>query len=196
LDVTLATFDHINISRHAIGYDANVKIFKTKNVPTDAALRIVIDKIHRMSKVDVTLNCVVPANVTVKFCEDFIKYAKSLGADAVSFRKKASNAKPTKAELAFRKRYPLVSETQCPVCRGAVQLDEEGFSIRWKGSVEEPSIETNGVYEAVLHPDAKVYTDWGRQVPFPFPKAARKIRLIPVDLPASSQSGGCGGGGA
>ncbi len=147
---------------------------------------------------DVTLNCVVPSNVTVKFCEDFIKYAKSLGADAVSFRKKASNAKPTKAELAFRKRYPLLSETQCPVCRGAVQEDEDGFSIRWKGSVEEPSIETNGVYEAVLHPDAKIYTDWGRKVPFPFPKKVIPVkaqweRFIPAGGGCGSNGGGCGG---
>lgn len=209
LDVTLATFDHINISRHAIGYEANVEVFKTKNIPTDAQLAAVIAKIHKVSKVDVTLNCVVPANVTKKFCEDFIKYAKSLGADAVSFRKVASNAKPTKAEMAFRKKFPLLSETECPVCRGAVQKDDSGFSIRWKGSVAEPSIETDGVYEAVLHPDARIYTDWNRRVPFPFhawmPRVSKEERVVPVpskhvrrEVPISRGSscgsgGGCGG---
>lgn len=217
LDVTLATFDHINISRHAIGYEANVEVFKTKNIPTDAELETVIRKIHKLSRVDVTLNCVVPANVTKKFCEDFIEYAKRLGADAVSFRKIASNAKPTKAELAFRKKFLLLSETECPVCRGAVQEDDTGFSIRWKGSVNEPSIETNGVYEAVLHPDAKIYTDWNRKVPFPFSAWKARVQKVSRIIPQSEllpfpvkrvrkvqeqrttgcggNGGGCGGGG-
>ena len=205
LDVVLGTFDHINISRHAIGHAENVKVFKTENIPTDLQLKQVIAKIHKQSEVDVTLNCVVPANVTQKFCDDYIKYARSLGADAVSFRKIASDVTPTKAELAFRKRdsYTLVEATTCSVCRGLVLGAEDGFQVRWKGSVEEPSVETQGVYEAVLHPDARLYTDWSRKVPFPFDgrsKPAKKQkssvaakRVIPV---VSISRGGCGHGGS
>ncbi len=206
LDITLAVFDHINISRHAIGYDANVEVFKTKKIPTDAELKSVILRVHKLSKVDVTLNCVVPTDVTVKFCKQFIQYAKDLGADAVSFRKQASTATPTKAENSFRKKYGVDMETKCPVCRGMTQTDEDGFQIRWKGSVEEPSIDTGGVYEAVLHPDAKLYTDWNRKVPFPFNSvpvrssrdAIHKIKRIRAQSSVASgcgSSGGCGSGG-
>lgn len=210
LDVATAAYDHINISRHAIGYEDNVEVFKTDRIPTDSALRSLIAKVHKTSKTDVTLNCVVKPDVTAKFCKDFIAYAKDLGADAVSFRKYASDASPTKAELAFRKKYGTLSETQCPVCRGAVTQDEEGFQIRWKGSVMEPSIDTGGVYEAVLHPDAKLYTDWSRKVQFPLPKKAtrakkRQSRLVDTgsvggsgsfgaSCGSSSFGGGCGGG--
>ncbi len=194
LDVALAAYDHINISRHRIGYEANVEVFKTDKIPTDAALKALIKKIHKVSKVDVTLNCVVPANVTKEFCDEFVSYAKDLGADAVSFRKVASTAKRTKAEIAYAEKYKYISKTKCPVCRGAVMRDDDGFEIRWKGSVMEPSLQTGGVYEAVMHPDAKVYTDWGRTTPFPFPKPkVPRIAVEPEPFPGTS--GGCGSGG-
>lgn len=196
LDVATAAYDHINISRHAISYEDNVEIFKTDRIPTDSALKALIAKIHKTSKADVTLNCVVKPEVTAKFCGYFIDYAKGLGADAVSFRKYASDATPTKAEMAFRKKYGTVSETKCPVCRGAVVKDDDGFEIRWKGSVMEPSIETDGVYEAVLHPDAKLYTDWNRKIKFPLPKTVTRIKKPkPRFIEMVSFGGGCGGGG-
>ena len=162
--------DHINISRHGIGDAANYEIFGTENIPSDDELRALITDIHCVTNCDVTLNCVIPddsrdrTHAVRDFCSRFIKYAKDLGADAVSFRKEASTVAPTKAERAFRNRYGVVNETKCPVCRGMNQ-DVNGFDVRWKGTVHEPSIETGGVYEAVIHPDGKVYTDWGMKVP-------------------------------
>lgn len=193
LDVAVAAYDHINISRHAIGHAKNAKIFKTYKIPRDDDVKNLIKQIHKTSSTDVTLNCVVPPDVKTAFIDEFIEYAKKLGADAVSFRKYASNTKPTVAERAYAKRYGYESETKCSVCRGATML-KDGFQVRWKGSVEEPSLETNGVYEAVVHPDAKVYTDWNRQVPFPFDAKKRKKKRIPLHATTTSASG-CGSGG-
>jgi MoaA/NifB/PqqE/SkfB family radical SAM enzyme len=158
-------FEHINISRHAIGTEANQEIFKTKKIPTDDELKKIIKRIHSETSCDVTLNCVIPPDVSTSFCEEFIKYARDvLGADAVSFRKVASDATATDAEHAFAAVHGVTSETKCPVCRGMEQ-NVNGYTVRWKGSVNEPSIDTGGVYEAIIHPDGNAYTDWGMTVP-------------------------------
>jgi hypothetical protein len=102
--------------------------------------------------------------VLTKFCQKFIEYAKSLGADAVSFRKVASNVEPTRAEKFFAKHYGVDSETQCPVCRGMNQI-VDGYDVRWKGTVNEPSLDTNGIYEVIIHPDGNGYVDWGMTKP-------------------------------
>lgn len=159
-------FDHINISRHGIGNEENFAIFGTDRIPTDRDLAQMIARIHAETHCDVTLNCVIPddrdhSNHDVRdFCMSYIEHAKKLGADAVSFRKVASDVKPTRAEKAFAKRFGVESRTNCPVCRGMNQR-VEGFDVRWKGSVAEPSIETHGVYELVYHPDGNAYADWG-----------------------------------
>ncbi len=152
--------DHLNISRHGIGTEDNYKIFKTTAIPSDDELRNSISKLHSETITDVTLNCVIYPDVTEAFCNDFIEYAKDLGADAVSFRKVASDVSPTKTENLFVSNYGIVNATDCPVCRGLVQ-NVNGFEVRWKGSVMEPSIATKGVYEVIIHPDGHLYRDWG-----------------------------------
>jgi MoaA/NifB/PqqE/SkfB family radical SAM enzyme len=185
--------DHINISRHDMSDFDNIKIFGTGSIPTNNELRGIIETIHKNTACDVTLNCVVKPDVTVYFCEQFIDYAKSLGADAVSFRKEASDVLPTFAEYTFAIKYGIKSESKCPVCRGMEQ-DVDGFQVRWKGSVEEPSITTKGVYEAVIHPDGNIYTDWGMKVPL---NVSLKDRLNtkPTTLRSPSVSNSTSGGG-
>ena len=190
--------DHINISRHAIGTDANYEVFKTDRIPSDETLRGIIQIIHRETPCDVTLNCVVQPDVTVSFCQQFIEYAKSLGADAVSFRKIASEASPTQTEMMYAERYGIENQTKCPVCRGMVQ-DVDGFQVRWKGSVNEPSVQTKGVYEAVIHPDGNIYADWGMKIPLQLnQKVAKKQQnnnsLFDQEV-KSGIGGGCGGCG-
>lgn len=182
--------DHINISRHGIGNEANRAIFKA-NIPCDNDLFTVFGKIHNETDCDVTLNCVVDPTISTKFCFDFIDYAKQLGADAVSFRKVASDVKPTFAEEFFRNLYGVASETKCPVCRGMEQ-DLDGFKVRWKGSVSEPSIETEGVYEVIIHPDGNIYADWGMQVPLEILKQKRKTPSPAYRPTSSCGSSGCG----
>lgn len=162
--------DHINISRHAISDAENFHTFKTEDVPTTEDLKRIIRRVHKVTSCDVTLNCVIPETDmnngldTFKFCTAFIEYAKSVGADAVSFRKVASNVVPTVAEQMFAKKHGVDNETQCPVCRGMNQT-VDGYDVRWKGTVHEPSLDTKGIYEVVIHPDAKMYVDWGMKMP-------------------------------
>lgn len=198
--------DHINISRHAIGTEANQEIFKTKKILSDDQLKMLIKRIHSDTPCDVTINCVIPPDVTTQFCEDFIKYAKdTLGADAVSFRKIASDTIPTIAEHAFAAVHGILSETKCPVCRGMEQK-VDGYTVRWKGSVNEPSIDTGGVYEAIIHPDGKAYADWGMTIPL-FNKHEDHVQQIistikqrnkttePVYTSGCGTGGWCGSGG-
>jgi MoaA/NifB/PqqE/SkfB family radical SAM enzyme len=200
--------DHINISRHAIGTEANQEIFKTKKILSDEQLKVLIKRIHSDTPCDVTINCVIPHDVTTQFCEDFIKYAKdTLGADAVSFRKIASDTIPTIAEHAFAAAHGISSETKCPVCRGMEQK-VDGYTVRWKGSVNEPSIDTGGVYEVIIHPDGKAYADWGMTTPIcndtniQDESVQTLIAKIKQNIKPKEQvyadvcySGGCGSGG-
>lgn len=186
--------DHINISRHVIGTLENNKIFKTDKIPTDEALQKIILQFHAETICDVTLNCVVPPNVSVSFCNQFITYAKDLGADAVSFRKIAGDIKPTKTEIIFANKYGVLNETKCPVCRG-IEQQVSGFSVRWKSSVSEPSLQTKGIYEAVIHPDGNVYTDWGMGHPLKMELLKQQIdfETKPKQTSTSSRRNiGCG----
>jgi len=207
-----ALIDHLNISRHHYNDAKNEEIFKTKAIPSSAELQELIQCIHRTSAVDVCMNAVVttvlPAEDTDELCaRDLIDYAKGTGFDAVSLRKVATDVTPTPAEVAFRKRYGVKHETKCPVCRGMVQ-DVDGFEVRWKGSVTEPSIVSGKTYEAVFHPDGKLYADWGMKVPLKhsgdtlgrpakaLPKVEEKVKVVYVDRPVSSEGrSGCGSGG-
>jgi len=186
--------DHVNISRHGIGTADNVSIFGTDKIPTDDELRDLILRIHSETAMDVTLNCVVKPDVSVEFCNDFIEYAKDLGADAVSFRKVASDVSPTNAESAFVSKHGIASKADCPVCRGLVQ-DVDGFEVRWKGSVDEPSLMTNGIYELVIHPDGKLYRDWGMTSEVSIQKPVAPKVPVPSRASMSRYNGGCGGGG-
>ena len=187
--------DHINISRHAVGSEANCKIFKTAAIPDDESLREIIANIHSETECDVTLNCVVGADVSVQFCYSFIYYAKMLGADAVSFRKEASDVTPTDAETFFVKKYGVLHETKCPVCRGLEQ-SVGGFTVRWKGSVAEPSKESNGVYEVVIHPDGGLYSGWDLlSTPLEILRIYSPVRSTKKLSSGTGYSAGCGRGG-
>ena len=194
LPIIGCAIDHINISRHAVGTEANKSIFKTDKIPTDKELETTISRIHAETSCDVTLNCVVQPDVSAVFCYDFIKYAKSLGADAVSFRKVASDATPTDAEMAFSVAHGIQAQTKCPVCRGMSQL-VDGFDVRWKGSVNEPSIETKGVYEVVIHPDGNAYADWGMKVPLELESCPPTRLKSTISRSTGYTSSGCGRGG-
>jgi len=187
IPVVGAAVDHINISRHSVTDEGNFEIFKTKKIPTNKELKKLIKRIHDNTQCDVTLNCVVNKDVSVEFCYEFIRYANDIGADAVSFRKTASDVTKTEAEKYFAKKHGVLGETECEVCRGMEQ-NVYGFNVRWKGTVHEPSIETNGVYEAVIHPDGNAYTDWGMKHPIelgPSETIRQSIRRLSVV--------GCGG---
>jgi MoaA/NifB/PqqE/SkfB family radical SAM enzyme len=186
--------DHVNISRHAITDKGNLDVFKNGKCPTNDELRDIILRIHSEANCDVTLNCVIYPETTEQFCHDFIEYAKDLGADAVSFRKVASDVSPTETEAKFVSKYGVSSKSDCQVCRGLVQ-NVGGFEVRWKGSVNEPSITTGGIYEVVIHPDGNLYADWGMKHQLTVTKKPEPVKQEPIHIHHYSNSGGGGCGG-
>lgn len=191
LGKTCGSVNHINISRHGIGDKENYRSFKSMNIPTDADLERVIGWVHQNSFVDITFNCVVKSDITEEFCVDYIKYAKGLGADAVSFRKIASDTTPTNAESAFAEKYGYISDSKCPVCRGA-SMDVDGFDVRWKGTVNEPSIQSRGLYELVVHPDGELYCDWRMMIPVEIREAGSGLLETYEPVKRNTFDSGCG----
>ena len=161
----ICTIKHLNISRHHFDDVENFKIFKTSSVPTTKQLADIILKVQQANMlfgttVDVTLNCVIDDSTTEDFCYQFIEFAQTVGAHAVSFRKQASTVDPTPVEKAFMDVLGKGEFNNCPVCRGR-QHTIDGYPIRWKGSVNEPSLALGKVYEAIMHANGDVYADWG-----------------------------------
>lgn len=163
IDLIGCIVDHVNISRHELNFDNNVKIFKTDKIPSDKKLIKIIKKLHFVD-IDVTMNCVISDHTTYSFCESFIQYTKKIKADAIYFRKQAGNLDPTPTELLFNDRYEnYVSE--CPVCRTSTSYID-GINVSWKCSITEPSIildET--IYELIIHADGEIYSDWNMKRP-------------------------------
>lgn len=161
----ICTIKHLNISRHHFDDVENFKIFKTSSVPTTKQLADIILKVQQANflfgtTVDVTLNCVIDDSTTEDFCYQFIEFAQTVGAHAVSFRKQASTVDPTPVEKTFMDVLGKGEFNKCPVCRGR-QHTIDGYPIRWKGSVNEPSLALGKVYEAIMHANGDVYADWG-----------------------------------
>jgi organic radical activating enzyme len=161
----ICTIKHLNISRHHFDDVENFKIFKTSSVPTTKQLADIILKVQQANilfgtAVDVTLNCVIDDSTTEDFCYQFIEFAQTVGAHAVSFRKQASTVDPTPVEQKFMETLGKGEFNNCPVCRGRQHVID-GYQIRWKGSVNEPSLVLGKVYEAIMHANGDVYADWG-----------------------------------
>lgn len=154
----------INISRHAVSDEVNEKIFGTRSVPSAESINLLIAA-FRAAKVPVTLNCVIDRNAgknprDLDFFYSYINMAVKMSAASVSFRKEASDVSATQAEKHFSSIYGEDSHTNCPVCR-TMNQNIDGFPISWKGTVFEPSVDTDGIYELVFHPDGELYCDWG-----------------------------------
>lgn len=186
--------DHLNISRHGIGTEENQNIFGTASIPSDYDLAKSIKRIHSETQMDVTLNCVVEPDVSVGFCMEYIKYAKSLGADAVSFRKIAGDTDPTDAEILMSAMFGIVTQSDCPVCRGLIQ-SVDGFEVRWKCGTLEPSLDTGGIYEAIIHPDGNLYRDWSMGHQMKFTQIVPPSQQQPTNYYRESSASGCGSSG-
>jgi len=156
--------DHINISRHHYNDVINETIFHNTSTIKIPELKKCIKIIHQ-NKIDVTFNCVLTDNLQSK--EDilkYIKFAKSLKVDAISFRKQHGTIEASPQELLFYKGYITVGESSCPVCRTKAQYIDD-MLVYWKNSSVEPSTELNELYEAVIHPEGKITLDWEGKIP-------------------------------
>jgi molybdenum cofactor biosynthesis enzyme MoaA len=154
--------DHINISRHHYIDGVNKKIFNSSAIINSSELLDVIELAHQ-KEIDVTLNCVLTDFLYSKSALImFINYAKSLGADAVCFRKQHGTLEASKQESLFEQ-YPVMGTGGCPVCRTKLQKIN-GVNVFWKASCSEPSKELGEMYEAIMHPDGKVTLDWAGEI--------------------------------
>lgn len=142
LPVLKETIDHINISRHAIGYDANSKIFGTKKIVTDEELPVLTQEL-RQAGIDVNFNHVYTKEedreITKQYVLDYVAYAKKMGATSVSFRydQNENSLKQTRLESLFAD-YKIVKKGGCPVCRNHTILIDS-FPVVFKASYAEPS---------------------------------------------------------
>jgi len=155
--------DHINISRHHYDDEENSLIFRTSTNPSTIDLFSIVAAVHCNSPVDICFNCVVPPDVSVEFCEEFIDYGRTVGVKAVSFRIYHNAMGVCEAEKYYTEKYHAVDVSTCPVCRTARML-VDGFCVNWKYSVLEPTQHWDGVYELVMQPDGRLTADWSGKI--------------------------------
>lgn len=148
--------DHLNISRHAIGKEDNIKIFKDSRIPHDDEIEV-MSTFFQYHGIDVSLNCVVSKDFRdVEFVYKYIQYAKDMNINSVAFRKDHSDLFDMGVEPFLGK---IVDTAGCPACKVDARYID-GMLTYWKYSVEEPSNELGGVYELVYHPNGVVTSDW------------------------------------
>jgi len=155
--------DHVNISRHDIGYRNNVNIFKTKSIIDDGDLLLAVENLNK-SNIDVNFNCVYGER-DIKdelFVSNFIQYAKEHNVSSVTLRYDCKNntLEDTYLEKLY-KDYKNISHTNCKVCKSTTKLIE-GIPVTFKSSLNEPSdeISDNVIYELIIHPDGTISLDW------------------------------------
>lgn len=185
-EVIAKTMNHVNISRHAIGYAANVPIFKTKKIIEDGDLKELCSYLNSQG-VDVNLNHVYTKEgpqLTKDYVHNYVAYAKMLGANSVSFRYDQSENSLDETYLeAFFKDFKVVNRGGCPVCRNHTILID-GLQVVFKASFVEPSVTIKDVYELIFHIDGRLCTDWGGKDEFTPKKAVEyKIKHNTETLP-------------
>ena len=161
VSVLKGTINHLNVSRHAIGYEANTKVFGTRQIITDEKLKAAAFELNKAG-IDVNLNHVYgkDSRLTVDYVLEYIQYAKSVGATSVSFRydQNENSLAPTYLEKLFSD-WKIVNQGGCPVCRNHTVL-VGGFPVVFKASFAEPSKAIDDVYELIYHINGKLTTDW------------------------------------
>lgn len=160
--------NHVNISRHAFDYDANVKIFGTSSIPTDAQVKVMASDLNRLG-IDVNLNHVyndelqVTVGNGVNYITKYVNYAKSLNASSVAFRydQNHNSLKETHLErYMLDQGYKIINEGGCPSCRTHTHL-VDGMSVMMKASLAEPKLVMGKeIYELIYHIDGRLCTDW------------------------------------
>lgn len=156
-DVINGVVDHINISRHHYNDIENEKIFKTKGVPNEGQLDGII---NAGWMADVCLNCVVPPDVSPKFCETYIEWARFYKKiAAINFRVYHNSMGECPAQKEMEEIYGSTDVSTCPVCR-VMRMRVRGMQVNWKYSVLEPTQHWDGLYELVMQPDGRLTADW------------------------------------
>ena len=151
--------DHLNISRHAIGYEANCERFNTDEVLEDGMVQTYAS-LFQFYGIDTSLNCVLPTDFNdLQFINKFVQYAKKLNCNSVAFRKDMSDLTDMGVEQRLGN---IISTSGCPACKEDVRLIN-GMTTFCKYSVAEPSKDLGGIYELVYHPNSVLTSDWAGQ---------------------------------
>jgi organic radical activating enzyme len=181
LELIANGIDHLNVSRHDIGYEANAKVFGTSDIITDVALTHSISYMNKRG-IDVNLNHVYSTNkiLTMEYVREYVRYAKQLGANSISFRydQNENNLKETYLEALFGD-WVRVNEGSCPVCRNHTILFD-GMPIVFKASYAEPSLAIQDTYELIYGIDGRLTTDWAGS--HEFTEAARDLYVQQFDV--------------
>ena len=157
--------DFLNISRHGVGAEVNQKAFKTKRVPTDQRLAESIAIFKGIYGGMVNLNHVYlrgDTHIDKVYLEDYVEYAKLLGADSVSFRYDQTEncLDTTELERAFLE-YEVIESGSCPVCRSHTVIVND-LPVTFKASFQEPGLAyEGGLYELIFGTNGKLTKDWG-----------------------------------
>jgi MoaA/NifB/PqqE/SkfB family radical SAM enzyme len=155
----IMNINHINISRHGIGKDANDACMQADTIKDDV-LETLLEGLSAKG-IDATLTCVIDDSMAPAFIREYIAYAKMLGAPSVCFRKKVekgSTLEPSKLEQHYLN-YKIIEHDACPVCRTDVRLIQ-GMRTLWKAGCVEPSDVLELVYELVFQQDGRLTGDW------------------------------------
>lgn len=201
---------HVNVSRHGVGYEKNVKVFKNKQIISDENLKNACAGLSKYG-VDVNLNWVYSEDdfLTKYDVLEYVEYAKGVGAAKVTFRhdQNTNSLDETSLEKCFSD-YNVVESGGCPVCRSKTIL-VNGMYVTFKSSFAEPGNEVGELYELIYHPSGKLTTDWEGKNEFVFDDGKtmsqrnidqaiaikRHNKRIERDRLAGVGSGGCGSGG-
>jgi DNA-binding cell septation regulator SpoVG len=91
---------------------------------------------------------------------------RDVGFSEICFRKahtETSDLKPTETERLVSA-FKIAQHSECPVCRSDLRIIE-GMQTWWTASIAEPSdLMVDKMYEAVFHPDGKLYADWSKNI--------------------------------
>jgi len=176
------TVNHLNVSRHAIGYSANTKVFGTSQIITDEELKDVAFELNKAG-VDVNLNHVYTkdSRLDMDYVLRYLDYARSVGATSVSFRydQNENSLEPTYLEQLFSE-WKTIREGSCPVCRNHTVL-VGGFPVVFKAAYAEPSKAIADVYELVYHITGKLTTDWEGKEEFTAERQAQYVQAFAQD---------------
>jgi hypothetical protein len=165
-EVMSYTINHLNISRHGIGYLDNAQVFFQKNIPTDEVLSETIPIFLNIG-VDVNFNHVYgpSSNLTRDYVYRYIDYVRKLGGTSISFRydQNVNQLSNTPIEEEFLKTNKIIKEGRCKVCRNFAMIIND-FVVVWKSSFANPEdwMEEDEIYEYVYHTDGILRTGWVR----------------------------------
>lgn len=163
-NLDLTGINHINISRHAITYEENQKIFETKNIPNNEDLKEIANHCNTFG-IDVNFNVVFVDEINTNYnIEEWTNLAKNSNVSSLTFRNQYNNYGISKLENdLIENNYKPHIISSCPVCRTSTFF-VNGVKVRFHSSDYEPTesdkFQEDEVYEVILQQNGNLTRDW------------------------------------